>query len=112
MSHKLNIYFRSLHQDRNISIRLLSRRYPQLSLPAIWRHATKKTEVHPKQTKGKRGRKPKLSLRDERSIIRSLHYVRKQNVNFTSKGMKLCSDVSSVHGRTVSRALNKYGYHC
>ena len=112
MSHKLNIYLRYLHQDQNISIRLLSRRYPQFSLPAIWRHATKKTEVHPRQTKGKRERKPKLSLRDERSIISSLHYVRKQNVNFNSKVMKLCSGVSSVHDRTVSRALNKDGYHC
>ena len=53
----------------------------------------------------------KLNLRDERSIIRSLHYARKQDGNFTSKRIKLYSGVSSVHDRTVRRVLNKYGYH-
>ena len=36
--------------------------------------------MHPKETKGKAGRKPKLSLRDERSIIRSLHYACKNKM--------------------------------
>ena len=111
MSPELSIYLRYYHQDQNVSIRSLSRRYPQFSLPTIWRHATKKIELHPKQTKGKGGRKPKLSKRDERSIIRALHYARKQDGNFTSKRIKLYSGVSSVHDRTVRRVLNKYGYH-
>ena len=111
VSHELSIYLRYLHQDQSSSVRSLSRRCPQLSLPTIWRHATKKIEVLPKETKGKGGRKPKLSLRDERSIIRSLHYVRKQDGNFTSKRIKLCSGVSSIHDRTVRRVVNKYGYH-
>ena len=67
--------------------------------------------MHLKQTKGKGGRKRKLSLRDERSIIRSLHYARKQDGNFTSKRIRLYSGVSSVHRRNVRRVLNKYGYH-
>ena len=75
LSYELKIYLRYLHQHQNLSIRSLSQRYPQFSLPTIWRHATKKIEVHPKQTKGMGERKPKLSKRDERSIIRALHYV-------------------------------------
>ena len=67
--------------------------------------------MHPKQTKGKGGRKPKLSLRDERSLIRSLHYARKQDGNFTSKRIRIYSGVSSVHDRTAHRVLNKYEYH-
>ena len=47
--------------------------------------------MRPKQTKGKGGRKPKLSSRDERSIISSLHYARKQDGDFTSKRIKLSS---------------------
>ena len=43
--------------------------------------------------------------------MRSLHYAHKQDGNFTSKRIKLYSGVSSVHERTVRRALNKYGYH-
>ena len=54
-----------LHQDQNLSIRCLSRRYPQFLIPTNWRHATKQIEAHPKQIKGKGGRKPKLSLRDK-----------------------------------------------
>ena len=111
VSPKLSIYLKYLHQDQNVSIRSLSRRYPQFSLPTIWRHPSKKTEVHPKQTKGKGGRKSKLTKRDERSLIRALHYARKQDGNFTSKRIKLYSGNSSVHDRTVRRVLNKYGYH-
>ena len=68
-------------------------------------------EVYPKQTKGNGGHKPKLSLRDEMSIIRSLHYARKQDGNFTSKRINLYSGISSVHDRNVRRVFNKYGYH-
>ena len=65
--------------------------------------------MHTKQIKGKGGHKHKLSLRDERSIIRSLDYARKQDGNCNSKGIKFFSGVSSVHDRTVRRVLNKYG---
>ena len=60
VSHELSIYLRYLHHDRNLSIKSLSRKYPQFSLPTIWGHATKKLKVNPKQTKGKGGRRPKL----------------------------------------------------
>ena len=65
---------------------------------------TREIEIYPKQIKEKVGRKPKLNLRDERSIIRSLYYAQKQDGNFTSKIIKL-------HDRTVRRVLNKYGFH-
>ena len=78
VSHELSIYLMYLHQDQNLSIYQFSLSvYPHFSLPTIWGHATKMIDAHPKQTKGKGGRKPKLCLRDERSIIRSLHYARK-----------------------------------
>ena len=96
VSHELSIYLRYLHQDQNLSIRSLSRRYPQFSLQTNGRHATKKIEVYPKQTKGKGGRKTKLSLRDERSKIRPLPYKRKQDGNFTLKRIKLYSGVSGL----------------
>ena len=68
-------------------------------------------EVYPKQTKRNGGHKPKLSLRDEMSIIRSLHYARKQDGNFTSKKIKLYSGFSSFHDRIAHRVLNKYEQH-
>ena len=73
--------------------------------PTVWRHATKMIEVYPKQTKRNGGHKPKLSLRDEMSIIRSLHYARKQDGNFTSKKIKLYSGFSSFHDRIAHRVL-------
>ena len=81
VSPELSIYLRYLHQDQNVSIRSLSRRYPQFSLPTIWRHATKKIELHPKQTKGEGGCKPKISKRDERSLV---GYKRELNVDLVS----------------------------
>ena len=65
MSRELSIIL-GICQDQTVSYRYLSRRYPQFSLPTIWRHTTKKIEVHPKQTEEKGGSKPKLSKRDER----------------------------------------------
>ena len=70
----------------------------------------KKIKVHPKRKNEKGGRKPKLSKRDTSSIIRALHYARKQDGNFTLKRIKLYSGVPRVHDRTVRRVLNKYGY--
>ena len=52
-----------------------------------------------------------LSKRDEKSIIRALHYAHKQDGNFASKRIRLYSGVSSVHDMTVRRLLNEYGYH-
>ena len=108
LSYELKIYLRYLHQHQNLSIRSLSQRYPQFSLPTIWRHATKKIEVHPKQAKGKGGRQPKFTW--WRSIIWLLHYTSKKDANFTSKRTNLYSGVSSVHCGTVRRVLNKYRY--
>ena len=57
--------------------------------------------------KGKGGRKPKLSKRDERSIIRALHYARKQDGNFTSNFIL----VFPGYMTELYAVLNKYGYH-
>ena len=112
VSHEWSIYLRYLHRDQNVSIRYLFRSYPQFSSPTVWRHAKKKKiKLYQKQIKGKGGRKPKLILHYERSIIRSLHYARKQDGNFTSKRINLYSGISSVHDRNVRRVFNKYGYH-
>ena len=46
--------------------------------------------MYPKQSKGKGGHKHKLSLRDERSIIKSLDHARKQDGNCTSKRIQDC----------------------
>ena len=91
---------------RTLFTQSLSRRYPPFSLTTIWGHAAIKIEVRPKQIKKRGGHKPKLILHEKRSIIRSLHYVRKQDGNFTSKGVKLCSGASSVYDRTVCQVIN------
>ena len=51
--HYLSIYLRYLHQDQDLSVRSLCRRYPQFSLPTIWRHGTKKIEFHPSKQNGR-----------------------------------------------------------
>lgn len=65
----------------------------------------KKSEVHPKQTKWQDGHITKLSKRDERLLIRTLHCVRKQDGYSTLKMVKLYSCVTSIHEITIDRLL-------
>ena len=94
-----------MHQDQGIPVRALARQYPHFTLPTIWRHATRDTNIFPKQRISRSGRKPKITERDERNVIRALHYA-----NFTSKRVQVLSDMSHVNNRTVRRVLNKNGY--
>ena len=43
-SHELGMYLWCLNQDQNLSIRPLSRKYPQIPPPTICRHGAKKIE--------------------------------------------------------------------
>ena len=58
-----------------------------------------------------KGRPRKLTLRDERSIIRTVHKLRNESVSFSSKRIKTAANVpEDVSCRSVRRFLNKKGY--
>ena len=103
VSVEFSIYLKCLHQDQGIPVRELARRYPHFTLPTIWRHAARDTNIFPKQRISRSGRKPKITERDERNVIRALHYAHEYDGNFTSKRVQVLSGMSHVDNRTVRR---------
>ena len=88
------------------------RRYPQYAPRSIYRHAKKclGEEVFDKRRQNK-GRPRKLTLRDERSIIRTRHKLRNESVSFSSKRIKTEANIpEDVSCRNVRRFLSRKGY--
>ena len=69
----MSIYLRYLHHEGGIPCSELVKRYPQYAPRSIYRHAKKRVAeaVFDKRSLNK-GRPGKLTLRDERSIIRAV----------------------------------------
>ena len=57
------------------------------------------------------GRKRKLTLRQERLILRSIPVLREREGSFSSKRLMQHTGVRGVTDRTVRRLLNRNGYH-
>ena len=110
VSTELSTYLKFLHQEQGISVRQLSKRYPQFGLSTIWRHASSKINMHPKSKCIRSGRPPKITVRDERLIMRTFLAAREANGNVTSKRVGLGAGITHVHNRTVRRVLNRHGY--
>ena len=115
-----------MHNKIGVSIRQLARDITQFSLATIFRHAKKNlqhmsvpirgTEQNNNKTKQEvkkktgRGRPRKVSNRDERNILRSLHKLRELDGACTSKKVQLDAGVTHIANRTVRHFLNKNGY--
>ncbi len=118
ISKQLSLYLKFLHQEGNIGVRELWRRYPTFSLATIQRHATSAV-VHMGNCMGngdetqrkKRGRKRLVDERGERSLLRVLRANREKGIAFTSKRLQVESGLEYVSNRTVRRTLNKHGYN-
>ncbi len=114
MSKQLSMYLKYLHQEGNVGIRELWRRYPSFSLMTIQRHATAGIELRMGNgtlRKGKkRGRKNLIDARDERGLLRELRNNREKGIAFTSKRLQVDCGLTHASNRTVRRTLNKNGY--
>ena len=64
-----------------------------------------------KSRKGVGGRPQKMSKRDKRKLIRTIKVWRKEDANWTVKGLMARADVQDVSRHTVSRFLNLSGYN-
>ena len=87
--------------------------FPQYSKAAICKYSKKPLNGEPVFDKRiiKNGSPKKLSIQDERSIIRTIPKLREELGNFPSKRIQLESDVTHVSNRTIRIILNKEGYH-
>jgi transposase len=73
----MSIYLRYLHHEGGISCSELVKRYPQYAPRSVYRHAKKRVgETISDKRKMNKGRPRKLTLRDERSIIRAVKKLR------------------------------------
>ena len=113
ISHEHSAQIRAAYQLSNVRGKKLLQMSPQYSKAAIYKHAKKPLNGEPVFDKRimNKGRPKKLSIQDERSIIRTIPKLREELGNFTSKRVQLESGVTHVSNRTIRNILNKEGYH-
>lgn len=112
MPSDVSIYLRYLHHEGRIPCSELVRRYPQYAPRSIYRHAKKPIgEAVFDRRKLNKGRPRKLTLRDERSIIRTVKKLRADSLSFSSKRIKTEANIrADISCRNVRRFLNREGY--
>ena len=114
ISHEHSAKIRAAYQLSNVRGKKLLKMFPQYSKAAIYKQAKKKPlngdPVFDKRKMNK-GRPNKLSVQDERSILRTIPKLREELGNFTSRHVQVESGVTHVSNRTIRNMLNKGGYH-
>lgn len=112
ITEQASVYLKFLHQEGNVSCSELKRRYPQYALRSIYRHAKGNIVTTQKIDKRKFncGRPRKITVRDERNILRSIYRLRNEQSSFTAKRIQEEANLAHVHIRTIVRYLNKHGF--
>lgn len=115
MPQHVSLLLRYLHQVQGESLTRLKQMYPQYAMTTIHRHSKMElnmTEVIDKRTLNK-GKKTKLTTRDERCLVKALLKLRRTDGNFTSSDIQREAGIpeSTVSNRTIRRRLNHLGYH-
>ena len=82
-----------------------------ISTSSVHRITSQKQPEVLKKKCASRGRKRKLSLRQERLILRSISVLREREGSFTSKRLMQYSRIRGISDRTIRRLLNRNGYH-
>ena len=108
ISNNMSIYLRCLHQECKIKCSELIKRYPQYAPQSIYRHVKKPIDspVHDRR-KYNPGRLKKLSVQDEKMLLRTVLKLRDELKSFTARRIKSEANITHVGERTVRRHLNK-----
>lgn len=110
---KVSIHLRYLSQDKGLILPELVKRYPNYSRTSIYRHSRLPIEEDKVDSRhSNKGRPRKLSERDVRKLISSLHKLRKTYGNFASTDIQRDAGISQkdVSNRTIRQSLGKEGY--
>ena len=114
MALRHSVEIQCLHQECNVTIPELVRRFPQYSRASIYRQSTIPINDEPRVDlrQMNRGRPRLISSRGSRRVIHEIARQRKQVGSFTSKRVHTASGFTKVSNRTVRRTLNRadYGY--
>ena len=109
-----SVYMRYLFHDKGIHGRELLERFPKYSKATVYRHATREilNEDAPfDKRKQNKGRPRKLSVRDERNIIRQLRLCRATGGSFSASRLRTLAGITAdVSPWCIGRSLNRQGY--
>ena len=102
---------RFLYVEKDVPVSELMKSFPGCSRATVFRHV--KRPVNRPFDKGKlnKGRPKKLSLMDERSIVRYISWMRSKIGPFTLKRLVREANIAKdVSMSTISRVLRKHGF--
>lgn len=113
VSKETSIYMRYLYQDKGVKGSKLLEAFPKYSKATIYRHA--KLPLHEINSFDKRkqnkGRPRKLTIRDERNLVRELRKCRATIGSFSSSRLRTAAGISpDVSLWSIRRALKRNGY--
>ena len=104
---------RYLFQDKGVRGKELLNLYPEYSRTSLYRHTVRSVDSTQVVDKGKfnKRRPKKVSLREERIILREIRKLREEFGSFTIRRIRLVSRLGNkVCDETVRNSLKKKGY--
>ena len=110
---EVSLHLRYLHQDGGCSGKELVKRYPQYSRTSIYRHMVKEIgDSECDKRHANCGAPRRLSLRDERNILRQIPLLRKTlRGSFSLNDIRNAADVpKDVSDSTLRRVIHRAGY--
>ena len=107
----MSMYLKVLHQHGGMSGAEITRRYPQFSRRSIYRHLQGGVDTVDRR-KQNSGRPKKLTVRDERNILRAVPSIWTRYLSFTVKQIQEETNLFNVSTRLITPYLNKHGYRC
>lgn len=106
-----SLYMRMLYQENGVPVKELCQRFPTYSRATIFRHVKRPLERPFDRRKLNEGRPRKLTLRDERNIVRHVNRLRKVIGPFTVRKIAREAGISkNISVSTVTRVLKRHGY--
>ena len=115
IGERTSLLLRILHQQHGVSCYQLVKRFGnKYSGRSVYRHAKKPLDADEQATDRRRfnkGRPRKLSLKEERIIIRTLKILREEAHEFSSKKIQDRAGLRrEISNRDIRRCLGKHGY--
>ncbi len=108
-----SIYMRFLYHDKGLRGNKLLKAFPKYSKATIYRHAKLPFDENHAFDKRKlnKGRPRRLTVRDERNLVRQLRICRERMGSFGASTLRTAADISpDVSLWTIRRALRRHGY--
>ena len=106
-----SLFMKFLYAEKGIPVSELIKRFPDYSRATIFRHVKRAVNRPFDKRKLIKGRPKKLSVRNERNIVRQISRIRSKIGPFTLKRLACEAGIAEdVSMSTISRVLLKHGF--